>query len=285
MQPGLQGWRSSAEQRKQRRIPFSGSVAQSPKPQREVDAVRLQQLQVLVAQCPIACMGVRQTKLGTQHRSPMGIEALGEVLHGSAGALGCTLAVGIDQWQQCFGKAGQIPLRHGGLIAISVAAFGIDRTEHGLGVEMLHEGARAVIDGFAGNRHVVGVHDAMNETHAHPARHQRGLTLHHVLQKPQVLVGLVSQCRIVAGDGVVSQTAQQGLVTLCGNELERTHAQMACRHTCEDAPRQEPVAPHCRACGHSGQRARGRDTQHMHGLAHQVFAQHRTERSQAVSAA
>ena len=62
-----------------------------------------------------------------------------------------------------------------------------------------------IIDGLAGNRRVVRVHHAMDESHVHPARDQRGLAATYRAQQLEVgaLRGL--ELRVVAIDHVVGQ--------------------------------------------------------------------------------
>ena len=85
----------------------------------------------------------------------------------------------IEEGQQGVGKARQIPVRDAGLVAKRIAAMMVDRTEHGRGVIGIHERTRAIVDGFAGNGHVIGIHHPVNEPHLHPTRDQRGLCLTH----------------------------------------------------------------------------------------------------------
>ncbi len=54
------------------------------------------------------------------------------------------------------------------LVDVGVAAAVVDRAEHRVGLVDVHEGAGAVVDGLAGDRAVVGVHDAVDEAHQHP---------------------------------------------------------------------------------------------------------------------
>ena len=90
---------------------------------------------------------------------------------------------------------------------------------------------------------------------------------------------------VVPGDRVVSQHARGFDVALGGEVLEGADAEVARCDAGEDGSRQEALAEHSLAGGDRGQGAGGRHAQRRHGLAHDVFAQDRTERGAAVAAA
>ena len=94
----------------------------------------------------------------------------------------------VEQRQQRLGEPGQVPGRDRGLVAVGVAAAVVDRAEHGGRVEGVHERARTVVDGLAGDRHVVGVHHAVDEPDEHPLRDQRGLRGDHPVEEREVRV-------------------------------------------------------------------------------------------------
>ena len=48
---------------------------------------------------------------------------------------------------------------------------------------MIHEGAWAVVDRLTRDRHIVGVHHAMDEAHMHPASNERRLLVAHALEQ------------------------------------------------------------------------------------------------------
>ena len=89
----------------------------------------------------------------------------------------------VDQRQQRLGQARQVPLRDVRLVAVGVAAAVVDRAEHRGRVERVHERARPVVDRLAGDRHVVGVHDAVDEADEHPLGDQRRLRLDDGLEE------------------------------------------------------------------------------------------------------
>ena len=96
----------------------------------------------------------------------------------------------IQEGQEGLGKAREIPVRDAGLVAERIAALMINRTEDGRRVIRIQERTRAIVERFAGNRHVIGIHDPVNEPHLHPPRYERGVRLTHCAQQRQGRVGL-----------------------------------------------------------------------------------------------
>ena len=70
-------------------------------------------------------------------------------------------------------------MRDAWLVAVSVAPPLIDGAVDRLWVIDVHEGAGTVVNGLARYRHVVGVHDAMNEADELPLRYKRCLARDH----------------------------------------------------------------------------------------------------------
>jgi len=66
----------------------------------------------------------------------MKVEAFSKCLYSRSGALCRRLGIGVDQRQQGVGQACQVPLRNRRLIAIGIAARGVNRAEYGPGVEV-----------------------------------------------------------------------------------------------------------------------------------------------------
>ena len=90
---------------------------------------------------------------------------------------------------------------------------------------------------------------------------------------------------VVPRDGVVDEPPQQGGVAGGAGELEAADPQVAARHPRQQAPGQHGLALDRAARADHGQRAGGRDAEGVHALAHDVLAQHRADRGQAVAAA
>jgi hypothetical protein len=124
----------------------------------------------------------------------------------------------------------------------------------------------------------------VDEADEHPARDQRRLDFRDGVEEGDVgLVG-VGGVGMMAGDGVIGEATQQIDVLTQRGVLERSDAQMARRDPGEHGAALETVADDLFTSRHDGERASGRDPQGVHRLADQVFAQHRAERSAAVSA-
>ena len=84
---------------------------------------------------------------------------------------------------------------------------------------------------------------------------------------------------------MVGEQAHRLGVAARRKELERADADMARRHPGQDRARQRRLAQHDFAGRHGRQRTGGGNPERRHGLAHDVFAQHGTERRTAVAAA
>ena len=151
-----------------------------------------------------------------------------------------------------------------------------------VGVE---EGAGAVIDGLAGDRHVVGVHHAVDEAEIEPARHQFGLPAGDGFDQRQIRILGFRRFRIVAGDRMGAQFPQRRLVAARGEILERADPYVARCHPRQDSAGQQRLAKHALARGHGGERPRRGNAQRRHRLADDIFPHHRAERRAPVAAA
>ncbi len=183
------------------------------------------------------------------------------------------LLVGQER-QEGLGEAGEVPLRDDRLLTEGVAPGGVDRAEDRRGVEGVDEGAGAVVDGLAGDGHVVGVHHAVHEADQHPARHELGLGGHDRLEEGEVRLLGVCRPGVVAGDGVVGQAAQEVHVARRGGVLEAADAQVAARDPGQHRAGQQDLALDLRAGGDDPEGAGGRDPEGVHRHAHHVLAQH-----------
>ena len=171
------------------------------------------------------------------------------------------------------------------LVDVGVAPAVVDRAEHRVGLVDVHEGAGAVVDGLAGDRAVVGVHDAVDEAHQHPSRHQLGLPRDHAIEQRAIRVLLVARIGIVPGDDVVGEQTQRLAIAARGEELESADADVACGNARQHRAGQHGLAHHRLAGGDRRERARGWNAERRHRLADDVFAQHRAQRRAAVTTA
>ena len=125
----------------------------------------------------------------------------------------------------------------------------------------------------------------MNEAHMHPARDQRRLAVTDALQQAQVGVGVLLHFRVVAGDDIIGQATDLVLRPAGRTPLERADTDVAGSDTRQHGARQRHLAIDGLARAHGGQRAGRGDTQRVHGLPEQIFAQDRPERGASVPAA
>ena len=161
----------------------------------------------------------------------------------------------------------------------------IDRAEGGRRIVGVEERAGTVVDGLAGNRHVVGVHHAVDEPDGEPPGHQLGLAADDSFEQGAVGVLGLGGRGIVAGDGMVREHTQALDIAPSGEELERADADMARRDAGEDGPGQHRLTDHPLPGRDRGEGAGGRNAERVHRLADEILAQHRPERSATVAPA
>jgi hypothetical protein len=123
----------------------------------------------------------------------------------------------------------------------------------------------------------------VDEADQHPVRHQRGLGGNHGLEQGQMRVLFLRRSRVVAGDGVIGEAPQQVYVPRGPGVLEAAHAQMAARDPGENGSGLHRLAVHRAARCHHREGPCGGDAQRVHGLAHDVFPQHRAHHGPAVT--
>ncbi len=125
----------------------------------------------------------------------------------------------------------------------------------------------------------------MDEPHQHPLGDQRRLGRDHSLKQGDVGVRGLRGTRVVTGDRVVGEPAKEVDIARAPGVLEAAHPQMAARDAGQDSSGQRRLAVHGAPRRHHGQGARRGNAQRVHRLTHDVLAQHRTDRGQAVAAA
>ncbi len=118
-----------------------------------------------------------------------------------------------------------------------------------------------------------------------PASDEVALARDHALQKRMVGTIGMGRLRIVPGNNVIGQPPHPFGVTARREILERADANVAGSDPGEHGAGQRCFAHHIFAGHDGGERARGRNAQHRHRLADDVFAQHRTERGSAIAPA
>ena len=159
----------------------------------------------------------------------------------------------MEQWEEGLGEAGEVPLSDGGLVAVGVTTTVVDRAVNRSRVEGLHKRARPKVDGLTRNRHVVGVHDAVDKPHQHPLRDQRCLGCDHAIE--QCKVGTLSRrgVGVMPGDRVVSEATQEVDITGGPSELKTTDAQVTGGDPGKHGTWQHRLAVDRATRGHHGQ--------------------------------
>ena len=125
----------------------------------------------------------------------------------------------------------------------------------------------------------------MDEADQQPLGHQRGLPADHGLEQHAIGFGRAPRLGVVARDHMVGEQPQRLAIAAGGEELEGAHADVAGGNAGQHRARQFAVAPDRLAGGDGRQRARRRDAEGRHRLAHDVFAQHGPDRGPAVAVA
>ena len=198
------------------------------------------------------------------------------------------VGIGCEEGDEGLEETREAPLRHGGLVAVGVAALPVDEAEKRRGVVLVQERAGAVVDGFAGDGDVVGVQHAVDEADAHPLGDEPRLRRHNFAGECAVPLGRVvdvGEARVVAADGVVRESLDDVIAAVHPRELERPDAQVARRDADDDRAGLRAGAHDRPAGGQHRQRPGGGDAQRVHRLTGDELAEHRAEGGMAVAAA
>ena len=175
-------------------------------------------------------------------------------------------------------------MRDARLVRKGIATPVVDRAEPLVGIVFVEERTRPVVERLAGDGRVVGVHDAVDEADAQPARDQARLRVDHALQQGEGVVAAAGGVGVVAPERVGGQGDQRLSIPARCEELERAHAEVARRHAREDRARQRLFAEDALARRRDGEGTRGRDAQRRHRLADEVLAQDGAKRGASVAA-
>ena len=198
---------------------------------------------------------------------------------------GGILILRVDQQDQRFREARKVPLRQIGLVSKCIAPLPVDRGKDRLWAVSVDERAGTIVDRFARDGHVVGVHHPVDKAHMDPLRNQSSLTGLHLPEQFKIAIFGTFDLGIVARDGVVGQLPDPRVIAPCSEELKRADPQMRGRDPRQHRTLFRPVLAQYRFAGGRGRkRAGGGDAKGVHRLAHQVFAQHRAKHGLAVTA-
>src|SRR5438270_3495122 len=123
----------------------------------------------------------------------------------------------------------EVPLGNAWLVAVSVAPHVIDGAVDRPWVIYVHEGAWTVVNGLARYRHIVGVHDAMNEADELPLRYKRRLARNNQVEERAVPVRGVNRLWVMPRDDVISEAPDRIQIPLRREELEGADTDVARR--------------------------------------------------------
>ena len=127
-----------------------------------------------------------QAKLLPHPSQPRHLEQLRKCIQGCLRIAHSRLVVIAQQRQQRLPKTGQVPVRHPRLVVVGIAASMIDRAVDRLRMIRIHEGAGAIVNRLAHDRHVVRIHHAMDKADHHPLGDQRRLPRNHRLIQREI---------------------------------------------------------------------------------------------------
>lgn len=211
---------------------------------------------------------------------------IGEGSDGGVGEFEGAFFVRVEEREEGFGKTSHVPLGDAGLLSVSVAPLAINRAEGGIGMEMIHESAGTIVDGFAGESDIVGVEDAVDEANVHPASNQTGLTFDDGGKQSES--GSVGGCelRVMTIEGIVCDRQESLIVLMSSGPLEGANADVAGGNAGQHGAGQGSLAADdVFAGGGNGEAACGGDAEGVHGFADEVFAKHGAEGGAAVTTA
>src|SRR5436190_15796135 len=131
----------------------------------------------------------------------------------------------------------------------------VDGAEYRVRIVVIHECARSVVDGLSRDGHVVRVHDAMDEAHAHPIRNECSLALRDGFEHRQRgNVGAPCFWKVTCDDVVEQQTDRLAIVS--GREvLESADTNVTGSHAREHGAWQKILAYHLLAGRNHRERA------------------------------
>ena len=179
-----------------------------------------------------------------------------------------------------FEETSDIPGTDMGLVVVAVAsATGVGGVGRPVHVEGLEPAVGAVVNRETVNRHVVRVHDAVNEADSHPMGDHRRRGFGHLGQpRDEAVVGAGVVVREVVANGVVYEGAECFVVAVGDMDLEAAESNETGRHAAHHRPRfgcriavVEDVSHDRFARGHQRQGAGGGHAEMMHRFAAEEF--------------
>ena len=148
-------------------------------------------------------------------------------------------------------------------------------------MEFIHEGAGAIVDGFARDCAIVRVHHPVDEADRHPFHDQLCLRRDHGLKKFQRIGGVW----IMAVYSIFKERLEPRMVLSRGEYLKGSDTDVACGNASDHRARQRGFAVNGFAGLHGCQRPRRGNAKRVHGFRDNVLAQHRTQPGAPVAVA
>ena len=196
------------------------------------------------------------------------------------------LGILINEGQQALGQYRQVPVHDPRLVGPGVAPLPVNRTEASLGIEVVHEGAGTIIDGLSAQERIVGIQDAMHEAEYLPMCDQPRKMFAYAFEQGhggRLVTCLCCRAKM-AVDHIIHQRRYVIAAAGHGEVLHGADAQMTAGHPGQNGAGFDLVSHHGFARGDGGECPGRRDTERVHGLGHEVLADHRADRGSPVTA-
>ena len=191
-------------------------------------------------------------------------------------------------------QASDVPRPDVLLLAVAVASTarigGVGRPVH---VKRLQPAIGTVVDRETVNRHVVRVHDAVDETDPHPVGdHHRRSLCHFGHPSDEAIIGARIVMREVMAYGVIDEGSKRFVVTVGDMDLEAAEADETGRHAAHHRPgfrRRIAIVEHVSddrfTRGHERERPSGGHAEVMHRFAAEEFSDGGAQHGFAVGSA
>ena len=174
-------------------------------------------------------------------------------------------------------------MRYSRLTAKSVASLCIDGTENRFRIVRVHECARTVVNRLTCYTHVVGIHDSVNKSNAHPIHHQVYLNTNDFFQQRQIWIFCLKQLRVMSCNGIVGQCFNIRFIFQQPRVFKSPNAQMTRSHSRQEASFFHSISINGIARTHHSQRSCSWNIQGVNSLTHDCLAQHGFQRCSSIS--
>ena len=254
-------------------------IGQASKKEREIHFAALQRGKHIGHQFIIAFLLGLQAQLGTHFIQIGRLKKLGKALQFvNQGAVG-------HQRQQAGSQPRQVPMHHIRLLVIRIAPGRVGMVGHMAAVVSIEKAERAVIDGEAERRHIVGVEHTVAKAHALPGRHQFGAAAGDFLKQGEIRVFGRAAFGEMACNQKIGQRRQLLVAAGVIKIFEMAEADKARRNAGNNRGGFRLFAIHRIVAAGERQRPRGGNAQAVHGFGAQIFAYRRAQHRAAVGKA